>query len=282
MVALFFVLATLRIALPYLYCALAGLWSERAGVVHIGLEGLLLSSAFAATIGAAHGGLWLGAAAAIGTSLVLSTVFALLVVYRRADPILVGVALNLFADGATRFALRAIYDSSSNSPRIDRWPSGGVVEIVHPLLLVGLGLVGVTAWALSRTAFGLRVRAAGAAPDALRAAAVSVPRVRFAALLIAGPIAALGGLFLAWNSHQFVAGMSNGRGFLALAALLIGRRQPVAVLMAALGLGASQALDVLFPGNQTGIPDWLMQALPYIATLIVLALRRGPAKDMVR
>lgn len=268
--------ASLLIAVPYLFGALAGLWSERAGVVHIGLEGMLLIGAFAATLGAAAGGTKLGIVSALVAGVVMSMIFAAIVVYGRADPIVVGVALNLFADGATRFFLRAIYDSSSNSPRIDRWASGPLVDHVHPLFLVGVLLVGATHWVLQNTAFGLRVRAAGEAPAALRAAAVSVPRTQFLALLCAGPIAALGGVFLAWNSRAFGASMTNGRGFLALAVLVIGRRRPLGVLLAAIGLGMAGALELTPLARVFAIPPWAMQAVPYVATLLVLALRRRP------
>ena len=274
MVALYFLLAALRIALPYLYGALAGVWSERAGVVHIGLEGLLLSAAFAATVGAAVGGPLVGLGAALATCLALSLLFAGLVVYGRANAIVVGVALNWLADGGTRFFLRALYDSSSNSPRVDAWASGPLVERVHPLMVLGLLLVALTAWALRHTSFGLRVRAAGSAPAALRAAAISVERVQLRSLLVAGAIASLGGVFLAWNNHQFVAGMSNGRGFLALAALVIGRREPLGVAVAALGLGAAEALEVTLFAQGASVPHWIMQALPHVLTLVVLALRR--------
>jgi ABC-type uncharacterized transport system permease subunit len=272
--ALAFCAAVLRISVPYVLGALGGVWSERAGVVAIGLEGMILSSAFAATLGAyfTHSAA-VGLISGMAGGALLAALYALLVLRFRGDQIVCGVALNLFADGATRFLLKAIFGSSSNSPVIGSWG-----QVAVPVVLATIVCVAGSHFVLHRTAFGLRVRAVGEHPEAAASLGVGVVRVRFLAVLLGGALAGLGGAWLAADQHQFVAGMSNGRGYIALAALIFGGWRPRTAAWAALFFGFARAGEIALQAAGLGVPPWLIQMLPYVLTMVALAANfRRPA-----
>jgi simple sugar transport system permease protein len=270
-----FAAAVLRISVPYALAALGGTWSERAGVVNIALEGMLLTGAFAANVGAERLGSGVGGAlAGAAAGAALAGLYALLVVRFRGDQIVCGVAVNLLADGLTRFGLKAIYDSSSNSPKVLVWSWGGAglgASLVHPLVITALAAIALSHVALYRTPFGLRVRAVGEHPEAAASLGVGPARVRVAALLLSGALAGLGGAWLAADQRQFVAGMSNGRGYIALAAMIFGRWRPSRAALAALLFGAAEATQNALQTAGVGVPEWLIQMLPYVLTMVTLA-----------
>jgi len=274
--ALAFAAAVLRISVPYALAAIGGAWSERAGVINIALEGLLLLGAFAATLAAwaAHSAA-VGVLAGVSAGVVISALYALLVLRLRGDPIVCGVAINLLADGASRFFLKAVFDSSSNSPRIEVF-GGRTTELV--LVIGALLLVAGSQWTLSRTAFGLRVRAVGELPRAAASLGIVVGRVRLGAVLLGGALAGLGGAWLAVEQRQFVAGMSNGRGYIALAALIFGKWRPAWAATAALMFGLAEATQIALQAAGIGLPAWLVQMLPHVLTLVTLAGLIGRAK----
>lgn len=274
MVALLFLAAVARISVPYVLGALGGVWSERAGVINIALEGLLLAGAFAATLGvyltgSALGGVLAGAAG----GLALAALYALLVLRFGGDQIVCGVAINLFADGATRFLLKATFDSSSNSPVFAAWGN-----LAAPLMAITVALVLASKLIFDRTPLGLRVRAVGEHPDAAASLGVPVLRVRATALLVSGALAGLGGAWLAADQHQFVAGMSNGRGYIALAAMIFGGWRPLPAAGAALLFGFAEATQIALQARGVGIPQWIVQTLPYVLTMVTLAGVIGRAK----
>jgi general nucleoside transport system permease protein len=274
-VALGFVGAVLRITVPYALAALGGAWSERAGVVNIALEGLLLIGAFASTVTAALVGSGVvGVLGGVAAGAALAALYALLVVRLRGDQIVCGVALNLLADGLTRFGLKAIYDSSSNSPRVEAfaWNAPGLAAtLTHPLVIATVALVVASHFVLGRTRFGLRVRAVGEHPAAAASLGVRPARVRFVAVVLAGALAGLGGAWLAADQKQFVAGMSNGRGYIALAALIFGNWRPAWAAAAALLFGLAEAAQNALQTTGVGVPAWAVQMLPYVITMITLA-----------
>jgi simple sugar transport system permease protein len=261
-----FFAAVLRISVPYVLAALGGTWSERAGVINIALEGMLLGGAFATTVaawftGSAAFGILAGAAAGV----LLAALYAGLVLRFRADQIVCGLAINLLADGLTRFLLKAIYDSSSNSPRVPAFGSGVP-------LIVATAVAVVASWfVLARTRFGLRVRAVGEHPEAAASLGVHPLRVRLHALLLGGALAGLGGAWLAADQRQFVAGMSNGRGYIALAAMIFGKWRPGWAAGAAVLFGTAEASQIALQAAGVGIPPWLVQMLPYVLTMVALA-----------
>jgi simple sugar transport system permease protein len=270
-VSLGFVAATARITVPYALAALGGTYSERAGVINIALEGLLLVGAFASACAAlTSGSALVGVLGGVAAGLLLAAAYALLVLLLRADQIVCGVALNLLADGLSRFLLKALYGSSSNSPRIGPFAGGRA----YPLMLAAAALVALSHLVFSRTRFGLRLRATGEHPEAVASLGVSPLRVRFAALLCAGALGGLGGAWLAVDQKQFVAGMSNGRGYIALAAMIFGGWRPVWAALAGLVFGACEALEIALQAAGLGLPEWAIQTLPYAVTIALLSGRK--------
>lgn len=267
LVSLGFFAAVVRITVPYALAALGGTLSERSGVINIALEGLLLIGAFTATIGAYVGhGATAGVIGGVVGGAAFGALYALLVVTLRGDQIVCGVALNLLADGLTRFLLKATFDSSSNSPRIDAWGAVGTRLIVLTVALVALFHVVVY-----RTPFGLRLRAVGEHPDAAASLGVRPARIRWIALILAGALAGLGGAWLAADQRQFVAGMSNGRGYIALAAMIFGGWRPVRAAAACLLFGVAEAMQIALQAAGVGVPGWVVQMLPYVLTMVTLA-----------
>jgi simple sugar transport system permease protein len=203
------------------------------------------------------------------------------VVRGKIDAIVSGIALNLVAAGGTRFMLRALYGSSSNSPSIQgiRFAdaSGLLVRtVLDPFLLATIAIVAATSWMLARTRFGLRLRACGEDPSAAQAVGIRVASMRTAAVALGGAVTGLGGTALAYDLHQFQAGMSGGRGFIALAAVIVSGWRAWPAALACLVFAALDALQIVLQ-NQTQLPPQLFAILPYVATLVALALvaRRG-------
>ncbi len=282
---------TLRMAVPYVCAGLGGVWSERSGVVNIALEGILLSGGLAGVVlHVATGSAWTGVAAGALVGALLGAGHALIVVRGRVDAIVSGIAINLAAAGGTRFALRALYDSSSNSPPVPGFRTiagagaGGFALLVRtcldPLALATAVLVLWTGWMLARTRFGLHVRASGEDPVAAASVGVEVNRVRLGAVTLGGAICGLGGVALAYDQHQFQSGMSGGRGFIALAAVILSGWRPGRVALGCLAFAALDAVQIVVQdqarwGVGTG---YVAQMLPYLATLAamwVIARRRG-------
>jgi general nucleoside transport system permease protein len=187
-----------------------------------------------------------------------------------------GIALNLVAAGGTRFLLRGLYGSSSNSPSIagfsfaEGW---GLFArtVLDPFLLGLVALVAGAAWMLRRTRFGLRLRACGEDPSAAQAVGVHVAGMRTAAVTLGGAITGLGGTALAYDLHQFQAGMSGGRGFIALAAVIVSGWRPWPAAAGCLAFAALDALQIVLQ-NQTRLPAQVLAMLPFVATLVALVL----------
>jgi simple sugar transport system permease protein len=267
-----FLVSVLRISVPYVMAALGGTASERAGVINIALEGLLLTAALGAAIGAPH-----GAAAALlcglGAGVLLAACYGLLVVVLRGDQIVCGVGVYLFADGLSRFLLKVVYGSTSNSPRFAALEGPYTPVFVALCAAAPLGL-----WFyLMRTAPGLRLRAVGEHPEAARTLGIRVTRVRFGAVLLSGALTALGGVWLVFDQKQFVGMMSGGRGFIALAAMIFGGWHPLKAALAGLLFGAAEATGILLQAQGLPVPNWVIQMVPYVLTIAALAGRAMPA-----
>ncbi|HLK37170.1 MAG TPA: ABC transporter permease [Polyangiaceae bacterium] len=273
-----------RMAVPYACAGLGGVWSERSGVPNIALEGVLLWGGFAAV--AAHlatGSAWAGVAAGMGTGAAIGCAHALLVEHGRVHAIVSGLAINLVAVGGTRFLLRALYDSSSNSPAVaglrQTGLEGGLLvrTLVDPLAIVAAGLVAWSVWAMPRTRFGLRVRAAGDGPHAAISAGIDVSSLRVAAVALGCAICGLGGVALAYDQHCFQSNMSAGRGFIALAAVILAGWRPGRTVAACALFAALDALQITLQSGSNGRLSEAIQLLPYAATLAALGAlsRRG-------
>ena len=276
MIFLAFLAQTLRIAIPYLLAAAGGVMSERAGLIGLTLEGYMLGGAFCAALGAYFGGSpWAGVLAAVVGGAALAWLYAVSSIRYKADQVVVGIAINLLAIGLTRFFLRLVFDSSSNSPRVPGFDVRGAgtgfgALVLNPLVWIGVLVVPFGAWLLYRTPFGLRVRAVGEHPAAAASVGVPVARVRYIAVILSGIFAGLGGAYLALDQHQFTDNMSAGRGFIALAALIFGRWDPVRAGLACLLFAAAETLQIRLQGSGA-IPSQFVEMIPYVLTIIALA-----------
>ena len=275
MILLTFLLQTIRIAIPYLLAAAGGVMSERVGIIALGLEGMMLAGAFGAALGSYYGGTpWAGLAGALVAGAMVTAVLAVATLRFKANQVVVGVAINLLGVAATRFYLRRIFDSASNSPRVPGFGGDGAggmfASFVNPVVWMGLAALPVLAWVLYRTPFGLRARAVGEKPEAAATLGVAVTRLRLQGLLIAGSLASLGGAYLALDQHQFSDSMTAGRGFIALAAVIFGRWEPVRVAIACLLFAGAETLQIQLQGSQM-IPSQFVEMIPYVLTIVAVA-----------
>jgi simple sugar transport system permease protein len=269
-----FLAQTLRIAMPYLFASAGGVVSERAGLIGLTLEGYMLIAAFCAALGSYFGGnAWLGVLAGIAGGAAAGLLYGLCCIRYRANQVVVGIAINLFAIGITRFFLRLTFDSSSNSPRVSGFIETGTgffALVRNPLVWLGVLSLPVVAWVLYRTRFGLRMRAVGEHPVAALSVGVPVQRVRWFAVALSGALAGLGGAYLVLDQHQFTDQMTAGRGFIALAATIFGRWDPPRVALACLLFAAAETLQIQLQGAQL-VPSQFVEMIPYLLTIIALA-----------
>ncbi|NTV02166.1 MAG: ABC transporter permease [Chlorobiaceae bacterium] len=266
--ALAFLLQVLRISVPYLFASVGACFSERGGVVNLALEGLLLAGAFGAATGQAlTGSAWAGVGCAMLLGLLVALLHGFVTITLKADQIVSGIAINILVMGATRFGLSLLFGSAMNSSRIAGMETPSV--LVDPLFLLAVASVVIGQFVMFRTPFGLRLRAVGESAKAVETAGVGVSGMRYSGVLLSGALAALGGAFLVYQQHSFTDNMSAGRGYIALAAMIIGKWSPVGAALASLLFALTEAMQMWV---QTGwLPTQLVQSLPYVITLVVLA-----------
>ncbi len=278
--SLAFLAQTVRITVPYSLASLGGVYSERGGVVNIALEGIILNGAFCATVGTYYTGSPLfGVICGIAGGLLTALIHAVVSIHIKADQIISGIAINLFAVGITKFVLEILFHSSSNSPRIVGLPhiKLGFIEnqpdVAHllgnPLVLVTIFIVIASQLIIFKTRFGLRLRSVGENPEAADTVGISVTLYRYYGVLISGVLAGLAGAWLAFDQHSFTDGMSAGRGYIALAAMIVGKWNPLGAAAACLLFGFAESLQIQLQGG--GLPTQFIQMIPYIATIVVLA-----------
>ena len=291
--------STLRLATPLLLACLAGLYSERAGVFDIGLEGKMLMAAMASgAVAYLTGSAWLGMLAGIAASLILAGIHGLASITFRGNQLISGVALNFLSSGITVLVAQRLFAQGGRTPPLEgaarfnpiTLPFAEAVREVpvigplyfevisgHSILVyAALALVPISWWVLYRTRFGLRLRAVGENPAAVDTAGVSVVGLRFAAVAITGVLCGLAGSYMATALQAgFGREMTAGRGYIALAALIFAKWRPVAALWACLLFGFFQALalrpDVVERVVQVKVPVTFLEALPYVLTVLVLA-----------
>ncbi|MGE7469407.1 ABC transporter permease [Bosea sp. NPDC003192] len=284
--------ASVRLAMPIAFAALGGVIAERSGVYNIALEGLILTGALAAAAGVHATGMPLvGLVAGIGAGAVGGLLVALLTVTFRVNQLVAGIAVNIFCAGLTAFLARAVFGLTTSTqvpgfPALDLGPLSklpviGPALFAHDALtyaFVALCLF-VTAL-LFLTPWGLALRAAGENPRAADSAGLPVTKIRYLALIISGVLAALGGCHLVLTQvHIFSDGMSAGKGFLALAAIILGRWHPVGVALAALFFGLCDALQFRLQFAIPGVPYQIFQILPYLISIIALAWTVGRSRQ---
>ena len=286
--------ATVRTATPLAWAALGEAVTERAGVINIGLEGAIVAGAFGALVGAGAAGAGAGFAAGALAGAAAALVFGTFAVLLRADQIITGTAVTLFSLGLTGTLYRTVYGETGAAlstptagpvrvPGLAELPVVGPALFAQPAATYALYLlVPLAWWWMFRTHAGLALRAVGERPEAAAAAGVSPRRVRLGAVLFGGAMGGMSGATLVVaQAGTFAEGMSAGRGFIAIAIVVLGRWHPAGVALASLLFGLASALQYLFQAMGWAVPYQVFLALPYVLTLVVLAGvgRRGVAPE---
>ena len=282
--------ATLRLSVPLGFAALGGLWSERSGVLNIGLEGMLLSGAFAAAWGTfSTGNPWVGVLMALLTGAGTGLVHAGLCVSLQVNQLVSGLAINLTASGLTAFLSRLVFQEDAIKrlphlsqivvPGLNSLPLLGPLLFQQDLLVYGLLLlIPLSSYLLFQTSFGLALRAVGEYPRAADTAGIQVLRVRYLSVMLSGALAGLAGAYLTLvQVGFFTEDMSAGRGFIALAALIFGRWHPIGTALACLLFGATEALQLRIQTFNLNIPYQFLIMLPYGIALVAMIGLAGKA-----
>ncbi len=278
-----FVGSSVRLAAPLLLAATGELVSERAGVLNMSVEGMMLAGAFAGAVGSyATGSPLAGLALGVLCVLPIAWLQAFLSITLRANQIVTGIGINILVLGATTLGYRAIFGSRSRAeiPGLDKWAPPGLADIPHLgeqvfrqswLLYAAIVLIALVAWVLRATAVGLAVHAAGTAPHAAANSGLPVTRIRYGAVLFTGLMAALAGCFLSIGDiHTFTEGMTGGAGYLAIAAVIFGNWKLGRTLLACGLFGAATALQFQLPGMGVNVPAALLIMLPYVLALLAV------------
>lgn len=279
-----FLAAAVRVATPLLLAALGETITERGGVINLGIEGAMLSGALAAALGATAAGPWAGLGAAVLAGVLVAGVFAIITVRAGADQIITGTAITLGCVGLTGAIYRRAYGPAGVGLSLPTFPTVRIpglagIPAIGPALFqqsiltyAGYLAVPILWWLVYRARWGLRLRAAGESAIDARAAGVNVGRVRTIGTLIGGGFAGVAGASLVLAQvGTFAEKMTAGRGFIAIAIVVLGAWNPARVLGAALFFGAAMALQFLFQSLVIGVPYQLFLVLPYLLTLLVLA-----------
>lgn len=277
--------ASIRQGTPLLLSALGGAFAERSGIITISLEGMLLCSCLGAfSISVLTGSAWLGVLGAVASGVLVALVHGVFSIRLRANQIVVGIALNIAALGATSFLYKSLYGISPTTltgPTIPRISVPGLRDLpvvgpalfdVSPLVLAALLLTAGSWYVLYRTRTGLAVRAVGEHPQAADTAGVPVNAIRYWALIGCGALAGLGGAFLTVGQRNaFFPGMTAGAGYIAYAALILGRWNPAGIVVATLAFGAASGIGLRLQTFAPDVPYQVFLMLPYAVTLVVLA-----------
>jgi len=280
---------TALISIPFVLAALGGTCSERSGVVNIALEGILLGGAFGtAVVAFATKNPWVGLMAGVAAGVLVSSFHSFLTVTIKVDQIISGLAINIFVAGATEYGMHLIWKGteSRSIPILPKWTvlgAGRWSDLVntllgHPLVLATLLLVPAIWILVPRPRFGLRLQAVGENPAACDTLGISVPGLRYSGVLLSGALAGLGGCWLAFNISQFQHGMSAGKGFIAMAAVVCGKWNPLGAVAACLLFGFAGALAASCERWGVRVPSELISTLPYVLTMIAVAGLVGRAR----
>jgi simple sugar transport system permease protein len=276
--------STIRLATPLVLAALGGLFSERSGVINIALEGKMLAGAFTAAavtyaadtqlhMGAASP--WIGLLGGMIAGFFIAVIYAVSCVRFKSDQVVSGAAINILMFGMPGFLSGALFLSSGSTPQI---PKDHLLPQSPWIIAIAvIALVAVIWYVLYKTPFGLRLRSVGENPEAADAAGVSVSRIRYSGVLLAGVLAGMGGAYLSiGQSSLFTRNMTAGRGFIALAALIFGKWRPVQTMLACLLFGFTEAVSIQMQGvyklpSGEDIPVQFINMVPYVLTIVVLA-----------
>lgn len=290
--------STIRLATPLILAATGGLFSERSGVINIALEGMMLAGAFtAAVVTVFTANPWIGLLAAVAAGVLVAGIHGIATINFRADQVVSGTAINILFLGVPALLSGALFASTGATPQLprdqvlpdllifDAQSSPMLASIFNqkPLVYFAVLVVALSVYVLKRTRFGLRLRAVGENPEAADTAGVSVHGMRYSGVLISGALAALGGAYLSIGQNSlFTRNMTAGRGFIALAALIFGKWDPIGAMLACILFGFAEAISIRMQGT-VNIPNQFIQMIPYILTMVFLAglIRRAtPPKSL--
>jgi len=281
------IMSSLRLALPLLLAAMGGLICERSGIVNIALEGLMVAGALCGAIVVhATGSQPTGLFAAALAGGIAACVYAAFAIHGRAQQVVAGAAFNMLAAGAAPYVTKALYGISGGTPSMESPPGtdGSGEVLLYATTALALALPFGIAWFLGKTRAGLFLRFAGEEPRALESAGINPASVRFGAVVASGVLAGLGGATLSvLLSSSFARGMTGGRGFMALAAVIFAGWRPVPAALVCLGFAGADAAQIRLQGGRHAVfgialPVQFIQALPYLITLVAVALRSGPSR----
>ena len=271
-ILLTFIVATLRATTPLLLAALGGVFSERAGVVNIALEGIMLSGAWAAAyFSFISGSAWVGLLGAVAVGVAMAGLHAVASIKYYADQVVSGTAINLLAVGFTEFMLNRVWGQAGGSPEVASLPN---IFGLNLMIYLAFILAFVSWVALYRTPWGLRLRSVGEHPLAADTLGINVFRIRYYCTFLGGLVAGFAGAYFTLGSvGRFDEVMTAGRGFIALVAVIFGRAHPTGVLLASLLFGVIDALGIRLQG--AGLPSQVTGLLPFVVTLLTLVALRG-------
>lgn len=285
-VILAIIASALRLATPLIFASLGGVFSERSGVFNIALEGIMIMGAFFAVLTTYFtNSPWLGVLTAIVVGIITSLLLAVLAVHLKADQTITGVAINLLTASLTAYLLEIIWNRSGQTdplqnkmlsknlfPALEELPVIGVFFAQLPIFVyIALIMVFVSYYVLWKTPFGLRVRAVGEHPRAADTVGIDVYKIRYICVMISGALAGLAGASLSLGSvNLFREGMTAGKGFIAIAAMIFGKWHPIGAMLASIFFGLTEAIQIQASMLGLKMPSEFLQALPYIATILAL------------
>jgi general nucleoside transport system permease protein len=291
-ISLTFLAQVLRLFTPYYLGANAANFSERSGVINIAIEGFMIISAIGyALFTIFSGSPVVGFFSAVFISIMFSVLFAIFVIKLKINQIVAGVGFNLLMAGLAKFLIVFLFHSSSNTPRFESLPNIPLLSDIPFLgkvlsdyiILFSFTLLYLANFILFKTKFGLRLRSVGENPEAGESLGIKVRLYRFYGVIICGFLASLGGIWLASNQNSFSDGMIAGRGYIAIAAMIIGKWKPVNIFFACIMFAFFEALEISLQISGTFIPSQIVQMLPYLITILVLigfiGKTKPPASD---
>lgn len=279
--------SALRLATPLIFSALGGIFSERSGVVNIAIEGIMINGAFFAILATKYtGNPWLGVLAAMIVGALTALILAVIAVHLRGDQVVAGVAINLFATSITAFLLEMVWHRSGQTDSVPQALThnpltflegipviGNLFAGLTPFVYLAFVAVAVTYYVIYKTPFGLRVRSVGEHPRAADTVGINVYKIRYICVMISGVLAGISGASLSLGTVSlFREGMTSGKGFIAIAAMIFGKWHPVGAMLASLFFGFAEAVQIQASSlGIDNIPSEFLQTLPYVATVLVLS-----------
>ena len=279
-----FINTDIRMMMPILIAAMGLVYSERAGILNIGAEGIMLIGSFAGYVGAVYSGSpWVGILAALISGGLVGVLFAFLTITLQADQTVVGAAMNIFGLGLSTTLNRVLFGVNSNMPKANAFTTiqipvlsdlpvvGELLFQYNVLVYLAILFLVVLHIIMFRTKLGLKVRAVGENPRACDTLGINVYRVRYGAVIFSTAMCGIAGAYMSIAQlSMFSENMVSGRGYIALSAVVFGKYSPLGTLIAGLVFGAGQALQVKLAALQTNFPDELLQAIPYLLTIFAL------------